>query len=213
MSKPVDNIRELPRRPRQRRGLERFEAVLNAAFSQLESNSIDSVNHYLLAETLGCAPSTIYHLFPSNTAIFVALVDRFEVEWTEIVQQPLRAEDVPDWHSLFRLKYEAVRADINASQAKLQVLYGTNAQDVSRRSDDSDANLLVELRHQLERHFVLPEIDRLDQRMFFANGLTAAVWRASYQQFGRITNTMAREALLASTSYLDNYLPRHLLRR
>lgn len=213
MSKPNHNLRELPREPKQRRGIERFEAILNAAIVHLESNPIASLNHYLLADALGCASSTVYHLFPSNTAIYVALVDRFERKWSEIVRTPVSPQEAPDWHALFRLKYEAIREDINASAAKLQVLYGSNAQDVDRRTDDSDATLLAELRRQLEVHFLLPEIDRLEQRMFFANGLSGAVWRWSFLQFGRITDTMAREAFLATTSYLDNYLPRHLPRR
>ena len=213
MSKPQPNVRELPRRPKQRRGVERFEAICNAAIAHLDVHPIDTINHYVLADEMSCAPSTVYHLFPSNTAIYVALIDRFEQEWTNIVRQPIDPADVPDWHALFRLKYDAIRSDINASRAKLQVLYGTNVQDVHRRSDDSDANLLAELRRQLGTLFVVPEIDRLEQRLIFANGLTAAVWRWSYQALGRISNTMANEAFLATTSYLDNYLPRHLPRR
>jgi AcrR family transcriptional regulator len=213
VSKSVSNIRELPRKPTQRRGIERFDTILNASLAYLESHPIDTLNHYVLADIVGCASSTVYHLFPSNTAIFVALIDRFEAEWTEIVRQPQNSADLPDWHSLLHLKYEAIRDDVNVSEAKLQVLYGTNAQDVRRRSDDSDVRLLAELRRQLETHFVLPDIDRLDERLLFANGLIAAVWHASYLQFGRITKAMAGEASLASTSYLDNYLPRHLAAR
>ncbi|MCG8323927.1 MAG: hypothetical protein MI673_00290, partial [Thiotrichales bacterium] len=71
--------------------------------------------------------------------------------------------------------HQVVHFDTVARREPHEWVFGVNSRL------DSDVNLLSELRKQLETLFVVPEIDRLEQRMFFANGLTGSAWRWSYQ--------------------------------
>jgi AcrR family transcriptional regulator len=204
----------LPRRPKQKRGIERFESILDATHHLLETRSMSEISHYDLAEEVGCAPATIYHLFPSMNAVYYALSDRYAQAWVDILERDEPADAVDDWQHVVRLKFDECREYYNATPPALQIFLGLGTTREIRMMDrELNQRLGAAMWRAVRVHFLLPEADYLDEKFALAIEMSDALWSLSYAQHGNITDEMAEETFVAIFSYLENYIPRYLPRR
>ena len=88
------------RRPRQARGIAKFDKILDAAHNLIEQKGLDNFGLYDVAEAAGVATGSVYHFFPSLQSIFVALVERYDNEFAEIIAQPVDDEAIESWEDL-----------------------------------------------------------------------------------------------------------------
>jgi AcrR family transcriptional regulator len=96
-SLPASN--NLRRQPKQQRGKERVEKILDAAAAVFDEVGYEAATTHLIAAKAGTAIGSLYQFFPDKAAIFKAMelrhVDRVKAMWAqtntpEIVQSPLR---------------------------------------------------------------------------------------------------------------------------
>ncbi|MBW4575109.1 MAG: TetR family transcriptional regulator [Aphanothece sp. CMT-3BRIN-NPC111] len=89
----------LRRQPKQQRGKERVEKILDAAAAVFDEVGYEAATTHLIAAKAGTAIGSVYQFFPDKAAIFNAMelrhVERVKVMWAkvntqEIVQLPLR---------------------------------------------------------------------------------------------------------------------------
>jgi len=89
----------LRRQPKQQRGKERVEKILDAAAAVFDEVGYEAATTHLIAAKAGTAIGSIYQFFPDKSAIFNAMelrhVERVKVMWAqsntpEIIQLPLR---------------------------------------------------------------------------------------------------------------------------
>lgn len=204
----------LPRRPKQKRGIERFEAILDAAHHLLESGSMTDISHYDLAAEVGCAPATIYHLFPSMNAVYYALSGRYAQAWVEILERDEPAESFDSWQDVVRRKFNECRDYYNATPPALQIFLGLGTTREIRMMDRQlNQDLGAAMWRAVRVHFLLPQADYFNEKFALAIEMSDALWALSYAQHGRITDEMAEETFIAIFSYLENFIPRHLPRR
>ncbi len=94
---PASN--NLRRQPKQQRGKERVEKILDAAAAVFDEVGYEAATTHLIAAKAGTAIGSLYQFFPDKAAIFKAMelrhVDRVKAMWAqtntpEIVQLPLR---------------------------------------------------------------------------------------------------------------------------
>ncbi|NJS11384.1 MAG: TetR/AcrR family transcriptional regulator [Microcoleus sp. CSU_2_2] len=91
--------RNLRRQPKQLRGKERVEKILDAAAAVFDEVGYEAATTHLIAAKAGTAIGSLYQFFPDKAAIFNAMelrhVDRVKAMWArtnrpEIIQLPLR---------------------------------------------------------------------------------------------------------------------------
>lgn len=89
----------LRRQPKQQRGKERVEKILDAAAAVFDEVGYEAATTHLIAAKAGTAVGSIYQFFPDKAAIFKAMelrhIERVKVMWMrantpKIVQLPLR---------------------------------------------------------------------------------------------------------------------------
>jgi AcrR family transcriptional regulator len=91
--------RNLRRQPKQQRGKERVEKILDAAAAVFDEMGYEAATTHLIAAKAGTAIGSVYQFFPDKAAIFNAMelrhVDRVKAFWmgvntSKIVRLPLR---------------------------------------------------------------------------------------------------------------------------
>ncbi|HEY4306052.1 MAG TPA: TetR/AcrR family transcriptional regulator [Gemmatimonadaceae bacterium] len=90
------------RRPRQQRGRERVDAILDATASMIAVDGLSSVTIHKIAQRSGTAIGSMYHFFPDVSAVVQALAERIEQD----IQSLLLAVDAAgiDWAGLTTAK-------------------------------------------------------------------------------------------------------------
>ncbi|GAB4528270.1 MAG: TetR/AcrR family transcriptional regulator [Anaerolineae bacterium] len=73
----MDDKSYLRRIPRQKRSLERFNHILDAADGLFAQHGIEAVSTNHIAEAAGVAIGSLYQFFPDRDAVLRALVDRY----------------------------------------------------------------------------------------------------------------------------------------
>jgi AcrR family transcriptional regulator len=100
MTKYSHSSSHLRRQPRQQRGKERVEKILDAAATVFDEIGYDAATTHQIAAKAGTAIGSLYQFFPNKAAIFNAMelrhVERVKVMWAqtntpEVVQLPLRS--------------------------------------------------------------------------------------------------------------------------
>ena len=97
-SRPRSSI-DLRRQPKQQRGKERVEKILDAAAAVFDQVGYDAATTHLIAAKAGTAIGSLYQFFPDKAAIFKAMelrhAERVKAMWAQVdiatvVQLPLR---------------------------------------------------------------------------------------------------------------------------
>jgi AcrR family transcriptional regulator len=197
------------RRPTQKRGRERFEAVLDAAEALLEEYEPTQISVYTIADKLGASPQSVYHFFPEVSLVFVALAERY-LEWFQ--QVPLNVvEPVASWQELLDKQCRLMRAVYDSKTAVRKVLLGAGySSEVRRRDLDSNRVLAVKFIEALEQRFVVPAIPGLIDRMVEMIVINDALWMLSIHRHQAITEAAEEQARRARINYLRMVLPEYL---
>ncbi len=99
MTKHSPLSRQLRRQPKQQRGRERVEKILDAAAAVFDEVGYEAATTHLIAAKAGTAIGSLYQFFPDKAAVFNAMelrhIERVKIMWAqantpEIVQLPLR---------------------------------------------------------------------------------------------------------------------------
>jgi AcrR family transcriptional regulator len=200
------------RRPTQRRGQQKFKAILDVADKMLVSRDPADISIYDLAAALKTSPPSIYHFFPDVSLVFVGLAERYIAE---LERMPLGGDTpVERWQELFDIPFERVRIlfETRPSVRKLLLGPGLSYEILDRDLATSvvNAGRLVKM---MERHFEMPSIPNLIDRFVEVIRINDAIWMLSIYRHGTITDEAAEFARRARISYLRTMLPEYLPRR
>lgn len=202
------------RRPSQARGREKFDRILDAAHSLIEEQGVDEFSLADVAKKAGVATGSAYHFFPSLEAIFIALVERYDKIFTDIVSQPIDPASVDSWQDMLGLHFENARTFINSNPPALILLIGPGRSWQSKQVDTiSDSNIANAIVENFERIFVLPDYPPPAQLVHLGIRILEGLWELSVQQHGDVTNQYCRETTRAVTAYMRLYWPRYLERK
>jgi AcrR family transcriptional regulator len=87
------------RRPRQRRGEQRVEAILDAAAALITEHGADGLTVQALADRARTSKGSLYHFFPDLPAVLCALADRHASAVTELTAAMIADRDI-QWSRL-----------------------------------------------------------------------------------------------------------------
>jgi AcrR family transcriptional regulator len=207
MSDRPDADAVLFRPPTRRRGIDRFEVLLDATAWLLAERFDENISIAQIAEKAGVPLASVYHFFPNRNAAFVALAQRFQRQLHELAldtgeARPLRWQDVIESRQRSGAKF------LNDNPAALRLFLGAGV-SVEVRNTDLQGNLeLARARAaSLRAMFETTTMADLETWLAVSIALVDGIWALSYSLHGRITDDYVDEGVRASVLYLRSYLP------
>jgi AcrR family transcriptional regulator len=204
----------LPRDPQRARGRLRYEKLLDAAASLLGNGDGSTVTLNDAATLAGVPLASVYHYFPSNTALLVGLARRYFRDFEDLMDVRVPHSSLRSWTDLCRAHAAAGRHYYERNTSAMRLLLGAGFGAPIRQSDLA-ANLRFASAqyHAYNRHFVMPTGDYPVEHCAVAITISDSIWSLSYNRHGRITDALAEEALAARLAYLRLYLPERAEKR
>jgi len=202
------------RRPRQERGIKKFETILNTAHELIISQGVANFSLYDIAEHAEMASGSVYHFFPNIESVFAALVERYDKDFWRIVSEPIPGEEVHGWSDLIWMQIEKSRKYINEHEQVLIMMLGPGQTWQTRQVDMiGDTAIALAMKHNIEQYFDLPEAPDPAELLHLSIRILESMWQLSYQRHGEVTKEIQMETFRAMCAYLESYWPRHLPRK
>ncbi|MCL6708441.1 TetR/AcrR family transcriptional regulator [Pseudomonas sp. R2.Fl] len=193
--------------PSRRRGVERFEALLDGTEQLLTERANDDISLADIAERTNVPLASIYHFFPNRNAAFVALAQRYQRALHDIAEEPMPLP-VAGWQDIVRDRQRLGADFLNAHPAALRLFMGAGVSVEVRNTDLSGNALLARNRVAFfSRYFDMPAIPDFEKRVAISIALMDGIWALSYSIHGRITDEYLEESTRTSILYLRCYLP------
>lgn len=209
----INGENALFRRPTQARGIAKFEKILDAADELIIDGNAEELSLYDIAEKAGVAVGSVYHFFPSKHAVLIALVERYDNRFAEIVNEPLVGEgqNPRTWQDILWLQVERSREYLNNTPAALNLILGPGQTWATRQADvQGDDEIAQSMASAIEDYFQLPQSPAPKTILFNAIRILEGLWGLSFQRHGTVTDEMAEETFKAITAYLRLYWPEYL---
>ena len=204
---PPPDGRPHTRQPQRRRGIVRFENLLDATERLLTAHPDSDISLSLVASAAQVPLPSIYHFFPNKDAILVALAQRYHTALAETAHVELDPPPV-QWQDIIRRRQCGGAAYLNAHPAALRLFMGAGVSARVRTLDLQGNASLSALRAAEFRHcFDCTSIPGLEHRLAIAIGIMDGIWAISWSEHRRITDAYLAESIRASTAYLRCFLP------
>ena len=212
LEEQVSTSEPLYRKPTQARGIAKFEQILDAAHKLIDEQPGREISLYDVADAAGVATGSVYHFFPNIEAVFVALVERFDKIFADIIRDTEPAADA-SWREILVQHTERSREYINAHPPALLLIIGPLRTWKSRQVDTiGDAAIARAMAENYGKTLVLPVEPVPEVILHHAIRMLEGFWELSFQQHGYITEDMSRETNRAMIAYLRLYWPEYLPR-
>lgn len=197
-----------PRWPSRTRGIERFNALLDAAERLLRDESPTDVGLYQIAREAGVPPASVYHFFPTKEAAFLALAQRYFDYFLAIREEAVDARSLTGWQALLRHDQRRGMEFYNAHPPAMKILYGGYGTLEIRQADFQTTDRLAEgLYERMNGAFHMPAIRESGNIARIMLAIMDAIWALSFLREGRITEAYFEQAFEATIAYARLFLP------
>jgi AcrR family transcriptional regulator len=197
-----------PRRPSQQRSRLRFELLLDAADALLGAKETTDVGLYDIAGAAKVPPASVYHLFPTKEAAFVALAERYLIGLSRHIIRPVHGGALRRWQDFVALELHRAVEYYNDNKVMSKLFFGANViPDVRILDVKNVAAASASTYGRMNRLFEMPYLYDADTKFAALIGIYDGIWMTSYARHGRITADFARESELAGIAYCETFLP------
>lgn len=201
------------RRPTQARGEEKFECILDAAHELIRDRSIDEFGLRDVAKQAGVASGSVYHFFPNNEVLYIALVERYNKEFVRIINTPINPDSVASWHDVIDRHFDNARTYINVNSPARTLILGSGRSWQARQVGSvGDSDIATAIAASIGKLFVLPSTPSPHDLLQLGLKTLEGYWELSVQQHDRVTDEFSRETTRAVTAYLGLYWSKYLER-
>lgn len=197
-----------PTPPRRQQARARAEAILDALDRLLAKPGAREIGLPMIAREVGIPLSSIYHLFPTLTAAFAGLVQRYnalmDADQLRVLAGPLPS----NWQDLARTLMCASRGFYARYPVLARLVLNPAPMRAARAADDDHISELAKLfASELHRRFAMPEVPELEQRLAIGMAITDRIWSLGIRADGTIPDFIFEESVRALIGYLGHYLP------
>ncbi|MBN7799049.1 TetR/AcrR family transcriptional regulator [Parahaliea mediterranea] len=198
------------RRPTQKRGKERFEAILDATDRLLAGQEPSELSIYSIAKEAGVSAQSVYHFFPDTDCVFLALAERLNAVFIGSQEAPPE-EAKRSWQTLLDYRFKAARDLYNETPAARKLLLGSGLSAALRARDmEFDRRFATRGAEELRNVFQLPEFPNLVNRLTELLAINDSIWALSVHRHGIITEELEEQARRARVAYARTFLPEYL---
>lgn len=200
-----------PRKPLQQRGRARYEAILDVLESLLAETDWEQIGYYQIVERAGMPAASVYHFFPSRTALVMALADRYFEHFRTEAQAYAADANFPRWQDFFAAGIRSSVEYYNSHPAAMKLILGSQP-FMEIHHGDSTTNRIITGRtlEAFRRMYELPYLQDPHRKFLIALAIADAVWRTSFDEHGYITPVYEEESTRAVIAYLRTFLPEDL---
>lgn len=203
-----------PPRPMRKRGVERFNILLDATEKLLAVNCDSDISLAQIAEEAEVPLASVYHFFPNRNAAFVALALRFNEEIYRTSITPLTDPEPQTWQEMLNMIHVRAAAFQNSRPAALRLFLGAGVSVAVRNADLlGNARIAHSRERFFEAYFHMPFIPDFVDRLEVAGASMDGIWALSYGRHGRITEHYRMEGTASAIDYLRRFLPEFLPRK
>lgn len=203
----INNVGAQIRMPQRRRGIARFEHLLDATEALLAERPDEEISLALVASTADVPLPSIYHFFPNKDAILVALAQRYHAALAEMARQDMNPPP-RTWQEIIRRRQKGGVVFLNNHPSALRLFMGAGVSAQVRTLDlQGNASLSALRATEFRRWFDCSAIIDLEARLAVSIGLMDGIWALSWSQHNQITDTYLEESIRASIAYLRCFLP------
>lgn len=200
--------RLVPRRPMRGPGIIRYKALLDATETLLNKNEPEDVGIYQIAETAKSPTASAYHFFPTKDAAFLALMERYVVNFIEISAVPVDITQINTWQDVIKLELSRAAEFYNTHPAAMKIFYSGYSSGVILQSDrDFQLSIANTLYARLNTIFHMPEIDEPEHSFLISVAIMDSIWGLSYQKHKNISDRFFEESCRACLNYLGLCIP------
>ena len=199
------------RQPLRERGIRRFQALLAATETLLETNDPDAIGLYQIAEHANAPPASVYHFFPSKEAAFLALSESYNERMKTCLEQPIDARELSSWQNLMEIDIRRCIDFHNKHVPMMKLSYFGFSGVGSKQIDDKFSSHLASSHHpRLRKIFQMPEL-RNAQKIFEMHfAIVDSIWGLSFRKHGKITEYYAQESHNACVAFHLQFLPQRV---
>jgi AcrR family transcriptional regulator len=174
----------------------------------VRDREITEVGLYDIAGAAKVPPASVYHLFPTKEAAFVALAERYLIGLNTYIVSPVRSGQVQRWQDFVTLELHRAIDYYNDNQVMSKLFFGANViRDVRILDVKNVAAASATTYDRMNAVFEMPYIYDADTKYAALIGIYDGIWMTSYARHGRITEEFARETELAGLAYCETFLP------
>jgi AcrR family transcriptional regulator len=197
-----------PRRPLQQRSRLRFQMLLDAADRLLADNEATDVGLYDIAGAAKVPPASVYHLFPTKEAAFVALAERYLAALNRHIIRRVEPGALRRWQDLVALEMHRAVEYYNDHKVMSKLFFGANVIADVRLLDVRNVSAASASTYdRMNKLFEMPYLHDADTKFAALIGIYDGIWMTSYARHGRISEDFARETELAGIAYCETFLP------
>jgi len=209
-----DSVPEfLYRKPTQARGLATFQLILETADKMIDELGVSGFSLYDVADKAEVASGSVYHFFPSVTALFGALVERYDEEFAKLVSEPIPVDKTERWEDVLTTQTERSRQYINGHRPAMLLILGPGQSWQSRLIDTAgDTRIASAMIKMVSDLFEVPKLPDPAELMHKAIRCLEGIWQLSFQRHGTVTDEMSIETNKVMIAYLKLYWPEYMQR-
>ncbi len=197
-----------PGRPLQQRSRLRFEMLLDAADALLGDGETTDVGLYDIAGAAKVPPASVYHLFPTKEAAFVALAERYLAGLSRHIVRRVDPGALRRWQDFVTLEMRRAVEYYNDHKVMSKLFFGANVIADIRLLDVKNVSAASASTYdRMNKLFEMPYLHDADTKFAALIGIYDGIWMTSYARHGLITEDFARESELAGIAYCETFLP------
>ena len=193
--------------PQRKRGIVRFEQLLDATETLLTEYPDEDISLALVASTAEVPLPSIYHFFPNKDAILVALAQRYHAALDEMAREEM-CPPPKSWQEIIRRRQQSGVVFLNEHPSALRLFMGAGVSAQVRTLDlQGNASLSALRAAEFRRWFDCSSIPDLEAKLAITIGLMDGIWALSWSQHKRVSDAFLEESIRASIAYLRCFLP------
>jgi len=193
------------REPSRERGRARRELLLATAKAMIsEDRSLEGITLQEIAKRAGVPRVSLYYFFPSVEALLETLYSEALVQMTNELAQTAFDSTIP-WLKLIDTILDETRSHYERNLVTQILALSPLSFKLLNRIHRDYGEALSAL---LCAHAGLPTSAKLRRGCEIASELADTVWRKSFLETGKISDTMHRQAKAAVLSYLEGVIER-----
>ena len=184
--------------------------MLDAAEALLSEHQVDEIGYYEIVKRAAMPAASAYHFFPTKSAIFMALAERyFEHFISEATKVP--RQRWPHWQELIATMHRNAADYYNGHKAAMKLILGAQPfLEVQQADSSTNRKISAQIHEELRTKYELPFIKDAERRFLVAIAISDGIWRSSFSESGRITPEYEAEGVRAVVAYMRTFLPEHL---
>jgi len=197
-----------------RRGKERKEKLIKAAYDLLCKKPIEEIAFIDIANYANVPEGSAYHFFANRYDVFAALAKQLSDKFIETHRQPIKKKNLKSWQTLANYLVERGAKVYAENPPARQLLIGGKTppeiKQVDRINDREVGKVMCEI---FQQHFDLPDLPNRKDMFYYFIEITDVMFTLSVIEHSEITDEMLKEAQRVGRSYLSSYLPEILERK